>query len=59
MENRIFLRAIILGLALMLVGCSDGGAVAQSTKLRIASPDVQETDLSTLSAGNQQFSFDL
>jgi serpin B len=43
----------------MVVGCSDGGAVAQSTKLRIASPDVQETDLSTLSAGNQQFSFDL
>lgn len=54
-KTEFLLRAIIIGLALILVGRSTGGAVAQSTQLRIASPDVQETDLSTISAGNCQF----
>ncbi len=65
--HKNMLRGISIGVALALVaaglaGCGSKGAsaeVLQSKKPRVTLPDVDETDLAELIAGNSGFAFDL
>jgi serpin B len=59
MEKGFLFSSLLMLLALTLVGCSAGKAVAQSTESRDIDPDVKETDIQSLSKGNRNFSFDL
>lgn len=64
------LLSVLMVIALLgLVGCSifagvpgdhlPPGEIVQSKKQRVSSPDVEETDLAELVAGNRAFAFDL
>jgi len=59
MEKVLLLSSLVMFLAMALVGCSAGKVIAQSTESRDTAPDVNETDVDSLSAGNRTFAFDL
>ena len=59
--KRIILCILTLVLLVSLGGCGDATSIsmAQSEKERVTSPDVADSDLSDLVAGNSAFAFDL
>ncbi len=60
--KKVFLCVLIAILLSGLVACAQptvGGEVIQSGKQRITSPEVDETDLTTLVSGNSAFAFNL
>ena len=59
--NKVFLYALIVVAMVGLVACAQpvSGEVIKSDKERVSSPDVSQTDLATLVAGNSDFAFDL
>ena len=59
MKKGTLLSSLLMFLALALVGCSAEEAVAQSTESRDTAPDVNETDVDTLSTENRTFALDL
>ena len=61
MKN-VFLYLLMVPLVLALAACAQpaaAGEVIQSDKPRETSPDVNDTDLTTLANGNSDFAFDL
>ena len=60
--KKVFLCVLVLALLSGLVACAQptvSGEVIQSEKPRITSPQVNESDLTTLAGGNSAFAFDL
>lgn len=60
--KKVFLCVLALALLSGLVACAQptvSGEVIQSEKPRITSPQVNESDLTTLAGGNSAFAFDL
>jgi len=59
--NKVFLYALIVVAMVGLVACAQpvSGEVIKSDKERVSNPDVSQTNLATLVAGNSDFAFDL
>jgi serpin B len=59
--NKVFLYALIVVAMVGLVACAQpvSGELIKSDKERVSNPDVSQTNLTTLVAGNSEFAFNL